>query len=81
MTYVDSIGGGSKDHPKKGGTWGKNSFVVAGSKQQLAFLQQQVTADKSLSNLAADFAGAHTTLQVGYSRVKLPLNSITCCKV
>ncbi len=56
-------------------------FCVAGSKQQLAFLQQQVTAEKSLSDLAADFAGAHTTLQVSHSRVKFPLNSITCCKV
>jgi hypothetical protein len=73
---------GSGEHQtKKCEIWGKTAFVVAGSKQQLAFLQQQVTADKSLSNLAADFAGAHTTLQVSYSRIKLPLNSITCCKV
>ncbi|DBA65600.1 TPA: hypothetical protein ACH3X2_002665 [Trebouxia sp. C0005] len=42
------------------------ALQASSSKQQLAFLQQQVTAEKSLSNLAADFAGAHTTLQARY---------------
>ena len=59
----------------------RNLFVVAGSKQQLAVLRQQVTADKSLPDLAATFVGAHTTLQVSYPRVKFLLKSTTCCKV
>ncbi|KAL0024480.1 hypothetical protein WJX77_008530 [Trebouxia sp. C0004] len=42
------------------------ALQASSSKQQLAFLQQQVTVEKSLSNLAADFAGAHTTLQARY---------------
>ena len=72
LTYV--LGGGGPTVKMKE-IGGKTLLFVAGSKQQLAFLQQQVTAEKSLSSLAADFAGAHTTLQVSCSGVKCPSKS------
>ena len=86
VTFTNLIVGGGGTTSENRGTTSENRgakalCVVAGSKQQLAFLQQQVTAEKTLSNLAADFAGAHTTLQVSHSRVKFPLNCFTCCEV
>ena len=45
------------------------STVCVGGKQQLALLQQETAEGNSLPDLAANIAGAHTTLQVSLAQM------------
>ena len=47
------------------------STVCVGGKQQLALLQQETAEGNSLPDLAANIAGAHTTLQVSLAQMMM----------